>query len=106
MNHQRKSTHLTRKNYFLTYEEKMHIREYIHANPHLTRVQAGEYFGVSRGTISNIDKMPYHKEHYDRMISDLTNLKNQMASRISVLEREIITLKRKLKDYEQISSTR
>lgn len=106
MSHQRKSTHITRKNYFLTYEEKMHIREYIHANPHLTRVQAGEYFGVSRGTISNIDKMPYHKEHYDRMISDLTNLKNQMAARISVLEREIITLKRKLKDYEQIPSTR
>lgn len=106
MSHQRKSTHITRKNYFLTYEEKMHIREYIHAHPHLTRVQAGEYFGVSRGTISNIDKMPYHKEHYDRMISDLTNLKNQMASRISVLEREIITLKRKLKEYEQIPSTR
>ena len=106
MNHQRKSTHITRKNYFLTYEEKMHIREYIHANPHLTRVQAGEYFGVSRGTISNIDKMPYHKEHYDRMISDLTNLKNQMAARIHTLELEIITLKRKLKDYEQIPSTR
>ena len=102
----RKSTHITRKNYFLTYEEKMHIREYIHANPHLTRVQAGEYFGVSRGTISNINKMPYHKEHYDRMIFDLTNLKNQMASRISVLEREIIGLKTKLSKYEQIPSTR
>jgi len=106
MNHQRKSTHITRKNYFLTYEEKMHIREYIHANPHITRVQAGEYFGVSRGTITNISKMPYHKEHYDRMIFDLTNLKNQMASRISVLEREIIGLKTKLSKYEQIPSTR
>jgi len=84
----------------------MHIREHIHANPHLTRVQAGEYFGVSRGTISNISKMPYHKEHYDRMIFDLTNLKNQMAARISVLEREIIGLKTKLSKYEQIPSTR
>lgn len=100
MNHQRKSTHITRKNYFLTYEEKMHIREYIHANPHLTRVQAGEYFGVSRGTISNIDKMPYHKEHYDRMISDLTNLKNQMASRIAAMDLKIMQLQTKLAKYE------
>ena len=106
MGNPRKSTHITRKNYFLTFEEKMHIREYIHSNPHRTRVQAGEYFGVSRGTISNINKMPYHKEHYDRMIFDLTNLKNQMASRISVLEREIIGLKTKLSKYEQIPSTR
>ncbi len=100
MNHQRKSTHITRKNYFLTYEEKMHIREYIHANPHLTRVQAGEYFGVSRGTISNINKMPYHKEHYDRMISDLTNLKNQMASRIAAMDLKIMQLQTKLAKYE------
>ena len=100
MNHQRKSTHITRKNYFLTYEEKMHIREYIHANPHLTRVQAGEYFGVSRGTISNIDKMPYHKEHYDRMIFDLTNLKNAMASRIAAMEIKIMQLQTKLAKYE------
>jgi hypothetical protein len=100
MSHQRKSTHITRKNYFLTYEEKMHIREYIHANPHLTRVQAGEYFGVSRGTISNIDKMPYHKEHYDRMIFDLTNLKNQMASRIAAMDLKIMQLQTKLAKYE------
>ena len=100
MNHQRKSTHITRKNYFLTYEEKMHIREYIHANPHLTRVQAGENFGVSRGTISNIDKMPYHKEHYDKMIFDLTNLKNQMASRIAAMDLKIMQLQTKLAKYE------
>lgn len=78
----------------------MHIREYIHANPHLTRVQAGEYFGVSRGTISNIDKMPYHKEHYDRMIFDLTNLKNAMASRIAAMEIKIMQLQTKLAKYE------
>jgi hypothetical protein len=100
MSHQRKSTHITRKNYFLTYEEKMHIREYIHANPHLTRVQAGEYFGVSRGTISNINKMPYHKEHYDKMIFELTNLKNQMASRIAAMDLKIMQLQTKLAKYE------
>jgi hypothetical protein len=100
MNHQRKSTHITRKNYFLTYEEKMHIREYIHANPHLTRVQAGEYFGVSRGTISNINKMPYHKEHYEKMIFELTNTKNAMAARLAAMDLKIMQLQTKLAKYE------
>ena len=98
---QRKATHITRKNYYLTLEEKMFIRTYIHANPHLTRVQVGDHFGISRGTVTNISKIPYRKEHYDKMIFELTNLKNAMANRIFHLEIEIHQLKNKLKQYEQ-----
>jgi uncharacterized protein YerC len=96
----RKTTHLTRKNYYLSLQEKLFIREYIHANPNLSYQKIGDHFGISRATVSNINRIPYHKEHYDKMIFDLTNLKNQMASRISVLEREIIGLKTKLSKYE------
>lgn len=100
MTNQRKATHITRKNYYLTLEEKLFIRQYIHAHPNLTRVQVGEHFGISRGTVTNISKIPYRKEHYDKMISELTNLKNQMADRIFNLELEIRHLQNKLKKYE------
>jgi 23S rRNA C2498 (ribose-2'-O)-methylase RlmM len=60
----------------------------------------GEHFGISRGTVTNISKIPYRKEHYDKMISELTNLKNQMADRIFNLELETKQLQSKLKQYE------
>ena len=106
MTNQRKATHITRKNYYLTLEDKMAIRSYAHANPHLTRVQVGEHFGVSRTTVTNVSKIPYRKEHYDKMIFELTNLKNQMSGQLFKLELEVRYLQNKLKQYESTSPTR
>lgn len=96
----RKTTHLTRKNYYLSLQEKLFIRDYIHANPNLSYQKIGDHFGISRATVSNINRIPYHKEHYDKMISDLTNLKNQMASRIAAMDLKIMQLQTKLAKYE------
>ncbi len=65
---ERKSTHITRKNYYLTPAERLRIREYIIANPTLTQEQVGDHFGFSRGTISNINREPRHKEYYENNI--------------------------------------
>jgi predicted XRE-type DNA-binding protein len=100
MAHQRKATHITRKNYYLTLDEKLHIREYIHANPNLTQPQVAERFGISRGTVSNINKIPYHKEHYEKMIFELTNTKNAMAARLAAMDLKIMQLQTKLAKYE------
>ncbi len=100
MSRQRKATHITRKNYYLTLDEKFFIRNYIHANPNLTQTQIGDHFGVSRGTISNINRMPYHKEHYEKMIFELTNTKNAMAARLAAMDLKIMQLQTKLAKYE------
>lgn len=92
---ERKSTHLTRKNYYLTTAERLKIREYIIANPLVAQHKIGDIFGVSRGTISNISREPCKKEHYERKISDLLNSLNKAADTIFKLQNEILKLKRK-----------
>lgn len=54
---ERKATHITRKNYFLTAKEKKAIKAFIRKNPNLTQTEIGLRFGVSRGTISNITRL-------------------------------------------------
>ena len=92
---ERKSTHLTRKNYYLTPAERLKIREYIIANPLVAQHKIGDIFGVSRGTISNIRREPRNKEHYERKISELLNRLNKAADTIFKLQNEILKLKRK-----------
>ena len=82
----KKSTHITRKNYYLTPAERLRIREYIIANPKLTQEQVGDHFGFSRGTISNIGREPLHKEYYEKKISELMNLVNIQSNRLFQLE--------------------
>ena len=83
---ERKSTHITRKNYYLTPAERLRIREYIIANPTLTQQQVGDHFGFSRGTISNINREPRHKEYYEKKINELMNLVNIQSNKIFQLE--------------------
>jgi hypothetical protein len=102
----KKSTHITRKNYYLTPAERLRIREYIIANPKLTQEQVGDHFGFSRGTISNIGREPLHKEYYEKKISQLTNHNNIISANMAAMGRRIMLLERKLKEYEQVPSTR
>ena len=90
---ERKSQHLTRKNYYLTPAERLRIREYILNNPKLTQQQVGEHFGFSRGTISNISREPRHKEYYEKKINELTNL-------VNILHNKVFQLECKLHKYE------
>ena len=92
---ERKSTHLTRKNYYLTPAERLKIREYIIANPLVAQHKIGDIFGVSRGTISNISREPRNKEHYEKKISELLNQINMQSNTIFKLQNEILKLKRK-----------
>ena len=92
---ERKSTHLTRKNYYLTSAERLRIREYIIANPTLTQEQVGDHFGFSRGTISNINREPRHKEYYEKKINELLNLVNAQSDTIFQLRNKILRLERK-----------
>ena len=109
---ERKATHITRKNYYLTPAEKATIREYIQKNPNLTQPQIAEHFGISRGTVSNIklDKTadvynhPVYKalreelRHARNLNSEHRNTINQMANRIHNLELRILSLNRQLED--------
>jgi DNA-binding XRE family transcriptional regulator len=52
----KKATHITRKNYYLTPEQREEIRMFMKKNPELTQPQLAEKLGVSRGTISNIQR--------------------------------------------------
>jgi transcriptional regulator with XRE-family HTH domain len=52
----KKAKHITRKNYYLTPDEKAEIKIFILNNPGLTQPQLAEKLGVSRGTISNIQR--------------------------------------------------
>lgn len=90
---ERKSQHLTRKNYYLTPAERLRIREYILNNPKLTQQQVGDHFGVSRGTISNISREPRHKEYYEKKINELLNL-------VNILHNKVFQLECKLHKYE------
>ncbi len=90
---ERKSQHLTRKNYYLTPAERLRIREYILNNPKLTQQQVGDHFGFSRGTISNISREPRHKEYYEKKINELTNL-------VNILHNKVFQLECKLHKYE------
>jgi len=92
---ERKSTYLTRKNYYLTPAERLKIREYILNNPNIPQQKVGDVFGVSRGTISNISREPRHKEHYEKKISELLNQLNMQSNTIFRLQNEILRLKRK-----------
>ena len=92
---ERKSTHLTRKNYYLTPAEKLKIREYIRDNPKLAQHKIGDIFGVSRGTISNISREPRHKEYYEKKINELLNLVNTQSNTIFQLRNKILRLERK-----------
>lgn len=92
---ERKSTHLTRKNYYLTPAEKLKIREYISANPLVAQHKIGDIFGVSRGTISNISREPRHKEYYEKKINELLNLVNAQSNTIFQLRNKILRLERK-----------
>lgn len=91
---ERKSTYLTRKNYYLTPAERLKIREYILNNPNIPQQKVGDIFGVSRGTISNISREPRHKEHYEKEILRLTNQLNKASDNIFKLQNEILKLKR------------
>lgn len=102
----KKSTHITRSNYYLTLEEKLKIRDYIHAHPGMPYQKIGDHFGISRGTVSNINRIPYHKEHYEKMIFQLTNHNNIISANMAAMGRQIILLKRKLQEYEQIPPAR
>lgn len=109
---ERKATHITRKNYYLTPAEKSRIREYIQKNPNLTQPQIAEHFGISRGTVSNIklDKTadvynhPVYKalkeklRQNEKQIFNDRNTINQMANRIHNLELRILSLNRQLED--------
>ena len=90
---ERKSQHLTRKNYYLTPAERLRIREYILNNPKLTQQQVGDHFGFSRGTISNISREPRHREYYEKKINELTNL-------VNILHNKVFQLECKLHKYE------
>ena len=103
---ERKSTHLTRKNYYLTPAERLKIREYIRDNPLVAQHKIGDIFGVSRGTISNISREPRHKEYYEKKIFQLTNHNNIISANMAAMGRRIILLERKLKEYEHLSSAR
>jgi DNA-binding XRE family transcriptional regulator len=92
---ERKSTHLTRKNYYLTSAERLKIREYIIANPKLAQHKIGDIFGVSRGTISNISREPRHKEYYEKKINELLNLVNAQSNTIFQLRNKILRLEKK-----------
>ena len=92
---ERKSTHLTRKNYYLTPAEKLKIREYIRDNPLVAQHKIGDIFGVSRGTISNISREPRHKEYYEKKINELLNLVNAQSNTIFQLRNKILRLERK-----------
>jgi DNA-binding XRE family transcriptional regulator len=92
---ERKSTHLTRKNYYLTTAERLRIREYILNNPKLAQHKIGDIFGVSRGTISNISREPRHKEYYEKKINELLNLVNAQSATIFQLRNKILRLERK-----------
>lgn len=92
---ERKSQHLTRKNYYLTPAERLKIREYIIANPKLTQQQVGDHFGVSRGTISNISREPRHREYYEKRINELMNLVNILHNKIFQLECKLHKLENK-----------
>lgn len=54
---ERKATHITRKNYYLTAADIKEIKQFMRANPELTNIAMAEKFGVSRTTISNIKKL-------------------------------------------------
>jgi hypothetical protein len=102
----RKSTHITRDKYYLPLEEKLKIRAYIHAHPGVPYRKIGDHFGISRGTVSNINRIPYHKEHYEKMIFQLTNHNNIISANMAAMGRQIILLKRKLQEYEQVPPAR
>lgn len=91
----KKSTHLTRKNYYLTPAERLRIREYILNNPKLTQQQVGDHFGFSRGTISNISREPRHREYYEKKINELLNLVNTQSNTIFQLRNKILRLENK-----------
>lgn len=52
----RKATHITRKNYYLTLEDREEIKKFMRAHTDMTNTFIGDKFGVSRGTISNLRK--------------------------------------------------
>ena len=52
----RKATHITRKNYYLTPEDREEIRKYLWLNQDLTNTFIGDKFGVSRGIVSQLRK--------------------------------------------------
>lgn len=54
---ERKATHITRKNYYLTAADIKEIKSFMRANPDLTNTFFADKFGVSRTTISNIKKL-------------------------------------------------
>ena len=53
---QRKATHITRKNYYLTPEDREEIKKFMRANTDMTNTAIGDKFGVSRSTITNLRK--------------------------------------------------
>lgn len=52
----RKATHITRKNYYLTPEDREEIKKFMRANTDMTNTAIGDKFGVSRSTITNLRK--------------------------------------------------
>ena len=92
---ERKSTHLTRKNYYLTPEQKKEIKDYVIANPDMPQIKIAQHFGVSRTIVYNIHSAPLKREHYERKISELLNSLNKAADTIFKLQNEILKLKRK-----------
>jgi predicted DNA-binding protein YlxM (UPF0122 family) len=93
--YEKKITNLTRKNYYLTIEQKQEIKEYVIAHPELSQEKIAEHFGVSRTVVSNIQRTPSKNEQYERKISDLLNSLNKAADNIFKLQNEILRLKRK-----------
>ena len=93
--YEKKITNLTRKNYYLTPEQKQEIKDYVIANPDMPQIKIAEHFGVSRTIVYNIHSAPLKREHYERKISDLLNQLNKAADNIFRLQNEILKLKRK-----------
>ena len=123
---ERKSTHITRQNYFLSLREKKRIKDFIMANPKMTQTEIGDKFKVSRGTISNIKRdqtlkieelmqqmerevyeHPVYKEMQNKLrwaekqIFNDRNKINQLCARIHDLELRILSLNRQLEDPTQ-----
>lgn len=92
--YEKKTTNLTRKDYYLTAEQKLKIKDYMIVNPEMTQVAMAKHFGVSRTVIYNIQIAPTRRAEYEKKISELINQYNSAADKILRLESEIIKLKR------------
>lgn len=89
--YQRKIQGLTRKNYYLSVEEKKAIRDYVIAHPEMPQDKIAQHFGVSRGLVSNIQRTPSKYDFYEKKIEELTKENKRLSAKITALEKQIKT---------------